>query len=134
MPRVGKKMKNNNWSCAVSQLCSRLLFSAACASSTKLQKKCQNICTFHGPPLCSKAVTSLGILEWADETRPRLQYSANSLSRKTSAGSNKVQGSKKSQKKGQKWPGCLGSSWFIMVHPKSDSSTEGSCGPKPKKR
>ena len=127
-------MKNNNWSCAVSQLCSRLLFSAACASSTKLQKKCQNICTFHGPPLCSKAVTSLGILEWADETRPRLQYSANSLSRKTSAGSNKVQGSKRSQKKGQKWPGCLGSSWFIMVHPKSDSSTEGSCGPKPKKR
>ena len=44
-----KKLKNSQWSCPVSQLCSRLLFSEAWASSTKLQKKCQNICIFHGP-------------------------------------------------------------------------------------
>ena len=31
-----------------------LLFSEAWTSSTKLQKKCQNICIFHGPPLCKK--------------------------------------------------------------------------------
>ena len=112
-----KKLKNSHWSCAVSQLCSRLLFSEAWASSTKLEKKCPNICIFHGPPLCSKAVTSLGILEWADETRPRLQYSANSLSRKTSAGSNKVQGSKKSQKRGRNGLAAWvhhGSSWCIQ--------------------